>query len=57
MKCDKTGYSKHHIKIVREVLYKKSGRKVKLRIYFCKDCFQWHMTKDIGYDEWVDYAD
>lgn len=44
--CDKETYTKNKVEQVRHNIYKK--RKVKLRVYFCKDCVGWHLTSAIG---------
>lgn len=40
--CDKECYSKHGAEAVRKNLYCK--RKIKLRIYQCDKCHQFHLT-------------
>lgn len=47
MKCDKEAYTKTHARIVRETIYKKSGRKKRLRIYLCNLCYYYHLTSTI----------
>lgn len=44
--CDKEAYSKHRAEEVRKNIYRK--RKVKLRIYHCKDCHNFHLTSSIN---------
>jgi len=46
MNCDKEAYTKTHARIVRETIYKKSGRKRRLRIYKCDICFKYHFTSN-----------
>jgi hypothetical protein len=43
--CDKESYSKHGAEAVRKNLYGK--RKIKLRIYQCDKCHQFHFTSRI----------
>lgn len=48
MNCDKEGYTKGHAEQLRKNIYQKSRRSAKLRIYYCPDCFQYHLTSAIG---------
>jgi len=54
MKCDKEGYSKNHAENLRNNIYTKATRKTKLRIYYCKECFNYHLTSAVGNEKWSD---
>ncbi len=54
MSCDKEGYTKGHAEQLRKNIYQKSRRNTKLRIYYCRDCFKYHLTSSIKGEAWED---
>lgn len=47
MKCDKEKLTKHKAETRLHQTYT-SGRRRKMRIYKCPECFFYHLTKEVG---------